>query len=207
MLTENPIFTIGHSNHSMEEFSALLAENAVTMVVDVRSSPRSRWVPHFNPNNLEPALEQAGIEYAFMGRELGGRPDDRSVYDAGGRVSYERAALADDFSDAIGSLIRQADERRIALLCMERDPLECHRALLVARELADRGVEVQHILHEGAVESHDALMVRLLETQGQPSQPDLFRTYEDVVSDAVRQQAGRVAFQVAERSAPYGSRH
>lgn len=204
--TEHPIFTIGHSNHSMEDFAALLADNGVTMVADVRSAPRSRWVPHFNPDNLEPALEQAGIDYAFMGRELGGRPNDRSAYDADGRVSYERAAMADDFSDAIASLIRQADERRIVLLCMERDPLECHRALLVGRALAEQGVDVRHILQQGDVESHEELMDRLLESFGLPPQPDLFRTREDVIADAIRQQAGRVAY-VAEERADYAKAH
>lgn len=204
--TEYPIFTIGHSDHSIENFIAILADNGVNMVVDVRSAPRSRWVPHFNPDNLEPALERAEIDYAYMGRELGGRPNDRSAYDADGRVSYERAAMADDFSDTIASLIRQADEHRIVLLCMERDPLECHRALLVARALAEQGVEVRHILQDGGVESHEELMDRLLESFGLPPQPDLFRTREDVIADAIRQQAGRVAY-VAEERADYAKAH
>ena len=204
--TEHPIFTIGHSDHSIEGFLALLADNGVNMVVDVRSAPRSRWVPHFNPDNLEPALERAGIDYAYMGKELGGRPADRSAYDANGRVSYERAAMADDFADAVASLIRQADERRIVLLCMERDPLECHRALLVARALAEQGVDVLHILTDGAVENHDALMNRLLESLGMPPQPDLLRTREDVIADAIRHQAGRVAY-VAESRGEYAQTH
>lgn len=204
--TEHPIFTIGHTDHSMENFGALLAENSVNMVVDVRSAPRSRWVPHFNPDSLEPALERAGIDYAYMGRELGGRPNDRSAYDADGRVSYERAAEADDFTDAIASLIRQGDERRIVLLCMERDPLECHRALLVARALAEQEVDVRHILPDGSVESHEELMNRLLESLGLPSQPDLLRTREDVIADAVHRQAGRVAY-VAEGRGEYAQAH
>ena len=205
-VTENPIFTVGHSNHSMEDFVALLTDNGVNMVVDVRSAPRSRWVPHFNPDNLEPSLERAGVDYAYMGRELGGRPNDRSAYEADGRVSYERAALADDFSDAIANLIRQADDRRIILLCMERDPLECHRALLVARALAEQGVDMRHILPDGGVENHEELMDRLLESLGLPPQPDLFRTREGVIADAVRQQAGRVAY-VAEGRADYAQAH
>ncbi len=204
--TEHPIFTIGHSNHSIEDFVALLADNSVNMVVDVRSAPRSRWVSHFNPDNLEPALERTGIDYAYMGKELGGRPNDRTAYNADGRVSYERAAMADDFSDAIASLVRQADERRIVLLCMERDPLECHRALLVARALAEQEVDVRHILTDGSVESHEELMDRLLESLGLPPQPDLLRTREDVIADAIRQQAGRVAY-VAESRGEYAQAH
>ena len=205
-VTEHPIFTIGHSNHSMEDFVALLTDNGVNMVVDVRSAPRSRWVPHFNPDSLEPALERVGIDYAFMGQELGGRPNDRSTYGEDGRVSYERAALADDFTDGVAVLVRQADERIIALLCMERDPLECHRALLVARALAEQGVDMRHILLDGSVEDHDTLMDRLLESLGLPPQPDLLRTREDVIADAIRQQAGRVAY-VAEERADYARVH
>ena len=101
---------------------------------------------------------------------------------------------------------RQADERRIALLCMERDPLECHRALLVARALAEQGVDVRHIQWDGGVESHGELMDRLLESLGLPPQPDLFRTREDVIADAVRHQAGRVAY-VAEGRGAYAQAH
>ena len=101
-----PVCTIGHSNHSADEFVALLGASGVDLVVDVRSAPRSRWVPHFNPDSLEPILERAEIEYSFMGVELGGRPADRSSYDADGRVSYERAAMADDFCDGIALLIQ-----------------------------------------------------------------------------------------------------
>ena len=204
--TEHPIFTIGHSNHSMEDFVALLADNDVNMVVDVRSAPRSRWVPHFNPDNLEPSLERAGIDYSYMGQELGGRPNDQSAYEEDGRVSYERAALADDFTDGVAVLVRQADERIIALLCMERDPLECHRALLVARALAEQSVDIRHILPDGGVENHDALMDRLLESLGLPPQPDLLRTREEVIADAIRQQAGRVAY-VAEGRGEYAQAH
>ena len=204
--TEHPIFTIGHSDHSIGDFVALLADNGVNMVVDVRSAPRSRWVPHFNPDNLEPALERVGIDYAFMGQELGGRPNDRSAYEEDGRVSYERAALADDFTDGVAVLVRQADERTIALLCMERDPLECHRALLVARALAEQDVDMRHILPDGGVENHDALMDRLLKSLGLPPQPDLLRTREDVIADAIRQQAGRVAY-VAEERTEYARAH
>ena len=205
-VTQHPVCTVGHSNHSADEFLALLTAQRIDLVVDVRSAPRSRWVPHFNPDSLEPILERAEIEYSFMGMELGGRPADRSSYDPDGRVSYERAAMADDFCDGIALLIRQADERRIALLCMEKDPLECHRALLVARALEEQGVDVQHILSGGAVESHEALMNRLLESQGLPPQPDLFRTREDVIADAIRQQAGRVAY-VAEGRQEYTEAH
>ncbi len=205
-VTEYPILTIGHSNHAIGEFVSLLRDHNVHMIVDVRSAPRSRWVPQFNPDNLEPALEREGIDYAYMGRELGGRPNDATAYGSDGRVSYERAALADDFADGIAVLLRQADERRIALLCMERDPLECHRALLVARELVEQGVDVQHILPSGEVESHEQLMSRLLESLGLPPQPDLFRTQDDVIADAIRMQAGRVAY-VAEGRSNYAQAH
>ena len=200
-----PVYTIGHSNHSAEEFLQLLRGHEINQVMDVRSSPRSRWVPHFNPDQLEELLENAGIDYALAGGELGGRPADRSAYDADGRVSYDRVAETDVFDDGIARVVRAADERCIALLCMERDPLDCHRALLVARALGERGVEVEHILGDGSLETHDATMTRLLESLKMPLNGDMFRTREDIVTDAIDRRSRKVAY-VAEQPTEYGYR-
>ena len=90
--TQYPVFTIGHSNHSLEHFIELLRAHEVDEVVDVRSAPYSRYAPHFNRDELEDALEKVGVDYLFMGDELGGRPADRSCYDDTGRVVYDKVA-------------------------------------------------------------------------------------------------------------------
>ncbi len=204
--TTYPVFTIGHSNHSEEDFVALLRRSGIEQVMDVRSAPRSRWVPHFNPDRLELILEKAGIDYAYAGGELGGRPMDRALYDSDGSVSYERVATCDDFDQGIARVLRAADERRVALMCMERDPLDCHRTLLVARALAERGVAVEHILPDGALLSHEAVMTRLVADMNLPPNGDMFRTREDVTAEAINKKSRQVAY-VAEATAEYRVTH
>lgn len=192
--TQYPVYTIGHSNHSPETFLELLRGHAVDEVVDVRSSPASRYYPQFNHGVLSDALERAGIDYVFLGGELGGRPADRSRYDEDGRVDYARLADTDLFDDGIGRVVRAADERRVALMCSEKDPQDCHRALLIARAIEDRGVAVEHILADGSIEKHDETVSRLLDRFKLPRNGDMFRSRDEVVAEALARQAKRVAF-------------
>ena len=193
-LTQCRVLTVGHSNHSPEVFINLLLRHGVNEVADVRSAPYSRYTPHFNYENLQCSLEEIGIAYTYLGGELGGRPADRSCYDAEGRVQYDRVAETDAFDDGIRRVIRAADERRIALLCTEKEPLECHRTLLVARALAERAVAVAHILADGSLENHDAAMSRLLDIHKLPPNGDMFRSRAAVISDALTRQAQKVAY-------------
>lgn len=192
--TQFPVLTIGHSNHPPDAFLALLRLHEVGEVIDVRTSPYSRYTPQFNHAALGAMLEDAGIAYAFLGGELGGRPNDRSCYDSDGRVLYDRLAETDLFMDGISYVTRHADEVRVALMCSEKEPLECHRALLIAKALAEGGVSVEHILADGTLESHEAAMDRLLDGLKLPRYGDMFRTREDVIGDALTRQARRVAY-------------
>ena len=192
--TQYPVYTIGHSNHSPEAFLSLLEKHAVDEVVDVRSSPASRYNPQFNHGVLSGALERVGIDYVFLGGELGGRPADRSCYDEDGRVDYARLADTDLFDDGMGRLVRAADERRVALMCSEKEPLDCHRTLLIAGALEERGVAVEHILADGTAERHDETLNRLIDTLKLPRNGDMFRTRDEVVVEALVRQASKVAF-------------
>ena len=192
--TQYPVLTIGHSNHSPDAFMALLRLHDVREVIDVRSAPYSRYASQFNHAPLAAMLESAGIEYAFRGGELGGRPSDRSCYDSDGRVVYDRLAETELFQDGISYVMRHADETCVTLMCSEKEPLECHRALLVARALADLGAAVEHVLADGTLESHGASMDRLLDGLKLPRNGDLFRSREEVISDALSRQARRVAY-------------
>lgn len=193
-LTQFPVFTIGHSNHSLEEFLKLLVRHGVEEVADVRSAPYSRYTPQFNHENLQRTLDDIGILYTYLGGELGGRPADRSCYDVHGRVMYDKVAATDIFEDGVHIVVRAADERRITLLCTEKEPLECHRTLLVSRALAERGISVSHIAADGSLEQHDAAMTRLVETHKLPVHGDMFRTPEDVVVEALELQARKFAY-------------
>jgi uncharacterized protein (DUF488 family) len=190
--TKNPVLTIGHSTHALDSFVTLLRRHEVTAVADVRSAPYSRFNPQFNREALDQTLRACGMKYVFLGRELGARSDDPSCYE-NGRVQYARLARSELFRAGIERVMHGADDHRIALMCAEREPLECHRTLLVARTLDALDVPVMHILSDGRAESHNAAMGRLLNLLGLPQQ-ELYRSRRDLIAEALVRQEQRVAY-------------
>jgi len=160
-LPSHPLFTLGHSTHSIGRVIALLQQHGVTAVCDVRSRPYSRWNPQFNREAFRDSLAEAGIAYVFLGKELGGRPEDPECY-VEGRVHYERVARTELFSEGMRRLENEAGKNRVALVCAEKDPAHCHRALLVGREAQRRGWTVHHILAEGDLAPQDDVAGGLL---------------------------------------------
>jgi uncharacterized protein (DUF488 family) len=141
---------------------------------------------------LSEALKQAGIAYSFLGKELGGRPQDPSCY-VNGQVQYRLVALTEQFQKGIKRVLSGAQKYRIALMCAEREPLDCHRGLLVAPALEKAGASVLHILADGSIEAHRDTMNRLLERFGF-TQDDLFRSREELIEEACTRQQERVAY-------------
>jgi hypothetical protein len=166
------LFTVGHSNHTPDAFVALLKANGIAAVADVRSAPYSRYCPWFNRDVLEGVLKPHGIRYIFMGDELGARPDDSSCY-RNGHVGYDLLAKTASFRRGLDRAIEFAGQFRVALMCAEKEPLDCHRTILVARELQKLGTSVRHILADGSTEEHADTEKRLLTlTKREP--PPLF---------------------------------
>lgn len=186
------VYTIGHSVHPIEEFIGLLMRHQITAVADVRSSPYSRFNPQFNREALKSALEHAGIEYVFLGDELGARSKDRSCY-VNGQVDYDLLGSTLPFKRGLDRIVQGAEKHRIALMCAEKDPLACHRAILVSRHLVARGFVVQHILEDGSLQSHDEAVSRLLDEIGLPEH-DLFRSREEMVDEAYRRRGLEIAY-------------
>ena len=187
------LFTLGHSNIPAERFIALLRGAGVDAIADVRSIPASRFCPWFSAKNLAPLLAGANVGYVFFGEELGGRPRNPSLY-CRGVADYEAMAQRPGFRADIDRLLAMARERCLCLMCSERDPLDCHRCLLVARALA-AGVSIGHILHNGEIESHTATERRLLKAAGEDG--DLFVTGQDErLAAAYRRRARAVAFRL-----------
>ena len=186
------VLTVGHSNHALETLVALLLQHGVTALADVRSAPYSRFNPQFNRKALDASLETVGIEYAFMGRALGGRPDDPSCYEDG-RVRYDRLAETPLFREGLERIVDGAQRQRIALMCAEKEPLDCHRTILVGRSLAERGVAVAHILADGTLEPHDETMGRLLDSAGLPRE-DLLQSREQLIDEAIAHRERRIAY-------------
>jgi uncharacterized protein (DUF488 family) len=190
--TADEVFTIGHSTHSWERFVALLQSAHVTAIADVRTSPYSRHSPQFSRDSLRAELRSDGISYVFLGKELGGRPSGHRFY-CDGVADYEKMAQAPEFSKGLDRVIEGAKKYRIALMCSERDPLDCHRCLLVGRALAQRGVRVNHILDDGRIVSHNQIEEALLRLAGRDA-ADLFAPPSERLATAYRERARKVAF-------------
>lgn len=186
------VFTIGHSNHTLEKILSLLGEHHVTAVADVRSAPYSRFNPSFNRERLHLALKEHGIQYVFLGAELGARSKDPSCYE-GGRVQYRRLAQTDLFKSGLQRVVQGAHRYRVALLCAEKEPLDCHRTILVARELEAEGFPVAHIHADGRLEPHTEAVRRLFRLVGLP-EADLFRSQESLIEEAYGRQEARIAY-------------
>lgn len=187
------ILTIGHSTLTYEQFAARLHAAGVTAVADVRTSPFSRSFPHFNRDTLKDALSRDGISYVFLGKELGGRPKGQ-IYYTDGIADYEKMAAADSFKAGLDRVEQGARKYRIAMMCSERSPLDCHRCLLVGRALSGRGLRVGHILSDDKIVSQEQIEQQLLTMAGK-QEGDMFASVADRLNDAYRVRARKVAFE------------
>lgn len=192
MSKEGVVFTIGHSTHTIERFTALLRQHGATAVADVRSIPYSRMQPQFNRGTLMGALKEHGIAYVFLGKELGARSEDKTCYE-NGRVLYRRLARTEAFRTGLERVRTGSETHRIALMCAEREPLECHRTLLVGRELVAVGIDVVHIHADGNLEPHGDAIGRLIHLLGLP-ELDLFRSECELIEEAYARQEVSVAY-------------
>ena len=131
------VWTIGHSNRSTNAFLELLKEHEIQVLVDVRSFPTSK-VEHFKKENMEKWLPENGIEYVWLGKELGG-------YRKGGYKKHMRTKL---FREGVKKLLEIAAQKRTCIMCMETNPKYCHRRFIAAH-LERKGVKVIHIIAKG----------------------------------------------------------
>jgi uncharacterized protein (DUF488 family) len=165
------IWTIGHSNHPWPVFLGVLVRHRIETVVDVRSSPYSRYASQFNREVLHATLVERAMQYVFLGDLLGGRGDDERFYDDQGRVLYGEVAQSPGFGQGIKRLLAIAAQSRAAILCGEENPAECHRRLLVGRVLGERGIGVVHLRGDGRAQTEPELAAeeKFRQTGGQLS--------------------------------------
>ena len=151
------IFTLGHSNHTWDEFAHLLRQHGVEALVDVRSRPVSRFAEFANSPTLGRLLEREGMRYVFMGDSLGGKPSDQSCYDDDGKPDYDEIRSRDFFKTGIDELTALAETTTVALMCAEEDPGKCHRRLLIGPSLAEIGIPLSHIRADGSLQGTEDL--------------------------------------------------
>jgi uncharacterized protein (DUF488 family) len=194
------VYTIGHSNGTAEHLLAMLDQHGITAIADVRSQPYSRFNPQFNREALASALKNSGRDYVFLGQELGARSEDRSCYREG-RAQYALIAQTPLFERGIERLLAGMEKSRVAILCAEKEPLGCHRSILIARYLHERGIGVRHILEDGSLEDHEASLLRLLALHGM-QENNLFQTRDELIAVAYEKQAGQIEFSASQVSQP-----
>ena len=186
------IYTIGHSTHTIENFISLLNTRGVTAIADVRSAPYSRFQPQFNKEALAKSLTDQGIEYVYFGDSIGGRSQNPDDYE-NNRVVYSRLKKNPYFENGIARVIAGSKKYKLALMCSEKEPIECHRTLLVGQTLHDMGEQVTHIHSDGSLETQSEAIQRLLKIF-KLDEPDLFSSDAKIIEEALLRQELKVAF-------------
>ncbi len=185
------LFTIGHSTHTLEHFIDLLKKHDVQAICDVRSVPYSQRNPQFNREPLNERLRGVGVSYVFLGKELGARSDNPACY-IDGKVQYNYLVDEPIFQEGIRRLRQGIESLRVALMCAERDPLTCHRTILVCRQLRARDLGIEHILADGSIETNTAAEKRLMSLLS--IYPDMIHNEQDCIERAYEKQANKIAY-------------
>jgi uncharacterized protein (DUF488 family) len=187
----NQLHTIGHSAHTSEYFLSLLTRHEIEVICDVRSSPYSQRNPQFNREVLRQQLKKVGINYAFLGKELGARSENLACY-IDRKVQYNYLVDEPSFREGLRLLNIEMEKGRVALMCAERDPLTCHRTILICRELRSRDLEIKHILADGAVETNAEAERRLMQLTN--ITPDMLIHESECIEMAYEKQANNIAY-------------
>jgi uncharacterized protein (DUF488 family) len=188
------LFTIGHSGRSLDEFIALLKQYKITALCDVRSMPYSRRNPQFNREPLQQNLKSRNIDYIFLGEELGARSKDPSTYVAG-KALFSKIAELPLFKQGLKRIkLGMENDYVLALMCAEKDPLSCHRSILICRNLRDVNIDIRHIIDSKSIETQSDLEQRLVKQL--KISPDLFKDKgpSDLVERAYDIQGDRIAY-------------
>lgn len=188
------LFTIGYSSRSIDDFIALLEQHKITALCDVRSMPYSSRNPQFNREPLKKVLKSHNIGYVFLGEELGARPKDPSCY-VDGKAIYQKIAATALFKNGLERIKLGIQKGYLlALMCAEKDPLTCHRTILICRNLRGQGIDIQHIMDHATIESQAELEKRLIAQL--KLHPDMFKDTDPnaLIERAYDAQADRIAY-------------
>ncbi len=191
-MSDSVIFTIGHSTHEIDVFMGLLDKHEINAIADVRSVPYSSYNSQYNRDFLAENLKVRDIHYIFFGQELGARSENPDCY-LNGQVQYDRIAETETYKHAIERIISGSSDYKIALMCSEKEPLDCHRTVLVARSLVANNCIIKHILADGSIEEHEDTIRRLLEMT-KLADEDLLRSYEERVDEAFKMRENKIAY-------------
>ena len=193
----NEIFTIGYSSFQLDVFFDTLKKYEINAVVDVRSSPYSLYKPEFNRDSIKKSLTSNKIAYVFLGEECGARLNDSKFY-INGKVSYDLVAESPVFKGGLERIKKGMETHTIVLMCAEKDPITCHRTILISRKLSPE-LAIKHILGDGSFEYHEQSEQRLLKLFN-PDQLDMFNGAKKTLDDAYTLQAEKISYEVKEHN-------
>lgn len=177
-MIKSSLYSIGHGHKTMEEFISELQSFNIQFLIDVRSSPYSKWSPHFNQDNIELFLGSQNIKYIYMGDSVGGRPHDDFCYDENGYFDYQKMAASPQFISGLQRLIKANSlGYKVAIMCSESDPSQCHRSKLIGRELYfGNDINMQHIIAKNEVIMEEEIIIELTKGSWDPNL--LFNDYQ-----------------------------
>jgi uncharacterized protein (DUF488 family) len=179
MTRDSTIYSIGHGNKELNTFLNELKSFNISFVIDIRSKPYSKWNPQFNQEKLKNALLENNITYVFLGKQLGGLPDDPSCY-IDGKVIYDLIKEKDFFKEGIKRLITANNKRiNVAVMCSESKPKECHRSKLIGQELLKKDISMKHIIKPHTIKSQETIISEITKGEGTI---DLFGKEKDFTS-------------------------
>lgn len=199
------LFTIGHTNHTHEKFLNLLQIHDINYVLDIRSVPYSKYTPQFNKEPISYYLKENNIDYYQMGKYFGARPDDKNLYSEKGYLDFEKARKSKNFIIGLENIKKGLQKgNNIAFMCTEKDPFDCHRAIMVSRGFELEGIEVQHIHEDGHLESQETIEQRLLKHFEKKRKIDIHqlsflsenKSVDDWLTDAYRLRNMEIGFRI-----------
>lgn len=199
---DNKIYTIGYAGFDREEFVKELKQFGISVLVDVRSSPFSSFHPEYNKDVLSELLKNNGIYYRNYATEFGARQENSEYYDSNGRLSFEKFAQSSVFKSGVTKLCNSIKQGyKPVLMCAEKNPFDCHRAILVSRAFFERGCDVVHILPDGKTCSQEDINTELLEKYcPNRFQVSMFDNPDEktLLEEAYRKRGSEIAFCLAE---------
>lgn len=179
---EKVLYTIGYSGFSVDEFIEILQKNRINVVIDVRSLPHSERYPDYNKSNIERVLRQNCIYYRNYALEFGARQDNKAFYSSDGYMDFDAFSNSDQFLNGVAKMIKSAEQGyKIVFMCAEKEPIQCHRAILVARAFDKLGFSIIHLMPNGKTKNQREIDEELLKKY----YPDInqITLYGDQMSD------------------------
>lgn len=195
------IYTIGHTNHSVEYFIKLLQSHKINCIVDVRSTPLSKYTPQFNKDTIKKMLKINGIYYIHMGKEFGARRENLSLYTSDGYLDFEKARKDDEFLKGINRIKNGCNNGFvISLMCTEKDAFDCHRGIMVSKGLKDNGFNIKHILPDNTIETQEKLEERLVNKYFSQISFDLYlngnMTQQEMIEEGYRKRNKEIGYRI-----------